>query len=167
MFCSRLSRVGLSFQGFPTFPPTSLNSCRFAVEAGVCFSPLVSSDLPQVLLLCLHALWHWPCSTAVEDLCMALFLGLGVLDPSLGQHRRTLLSFQCWLSPPLVDLMGSRYHRLDPMCQVSILLGPFCLLRLPMKLVCWEVTLVQLLEWRRYFSPCWTSVTMGFAGTCT
>ena len=38
--------------------------------------------------------------------------------------------------PPLADLMDSRSHRLDPMSQVSILLGPFCLLRLPMKLLC-------------------------------
>lgn len=66
---------------------------------------------------------------------MALFLGLGVLVPSLGYHRGMLLSFQRWLSPPLEDLKDSRYHRLDPMSQVSILLGPICLLRLPMKLV--------------------------------
>lgn len=59
LFCSGLSRVGLFFQGVPTFPQTSLNSYRFAVGAGVCFSSLVTSDLPQVLLLCVRALWHW------------------------------------------------------------------------------------------------------------
>ena len=47
--------------GFPNFSQTSFNSYRFAVEAGVCFWSLVTSDFPQVLLLCVHALWYWTC----------------------------------------------------------------------------------------------------------